>query len=132
MCQNLLNNKKINKHGSIVFVSSLAGGYIAEVGNAAYSASKGALNAMCKVLAIEVAPQKIRANCICPGMVWTPLTQEQLSSITQEQLEANQKLYPLGYGNPEDVAYNIAYLLSDASRWTTGTNVIIDGGYSIN
>ena len=75
-------------------MSSLAGGYIAEVGNAAYSASKGALNAMCKVLAIEVAPQKIRANCICPGMVWTPLTQEQLSSITQEQLEANQKLSP--------------------------------------
>jgi len=132
LCQKLLKNKKINKGGSIVFLSSISGVLKAEMGNGVYAASKGALNAICKVIALEVASQKIRANSLCPGMVFSPLTQNGLKSISAGQLAKHQSLYPLGYGTPEDVAYCISYLLSDASKWMTGASIILDGGFSIN
>lgn len=131
LCQKLIKKKKISKKGSIVFISSIAGNLIADKGNAAYAASKGALNAFCKVLSLELAPQKIRVNCVSPGMVWTPLTQNELTSVSQEQLAINQKLYPLGYGEAIDVANAALFLLADASKWITGTSLVIDGGFSI-
>jgi len=131
LCQKLLKKKKINASGSIVFVSSIAGNLIGDKGNGAYAASKAALDGISKVMAVELAPQKIRVNCICPGMVKTPMTKTELAAVTLEQLKLNESLYPLGYGEPEDVANGIAFLLSDNSKWITGSSLIIDGGFSI-
>ena len=104
---------------------------VADKGNGAYAASKGALNAICKVMALELAPQKIRVNCISPGMVFTPMTQNELQAVSFEQLEQNQLLYPLGYGNPVDVANAVIYLLASSGKWITGSSLVIDGGFTI-
>lgn len=130
LCQKLAKKKKIKNNSSIVFISSIAGNVIGNKGNGAYAASKAALNGICKVMAIELASQKIRTNCVSPGMVKTPMTANGFSSVSKEQLELNEKLYPLGYGEPEDVACSVAFLLTDASKWITGTSLVIDGGFS--
>ena len=125
----LLSKKKINKGASIVFISSIAAGIVAEVGNAIYSASKGALSSYAKVLALEMSSQRIRVNCVLPGMVYTPLLKK--FDVDEDQLKEDEKRYPLGYGNPEDVAYSVIYLLSDATKWVTGSNLILDGGLTL-
>jgi NAD(P)-dependent dehydrogenase (short-subunit alcohol dehydrogenase family) len=127
--QLLLSKKKINKEASIVFISSTAAGLVAEYGNAAYSASKGALTSYSKVLALELSSQKTRVNVVSPGLVKTPLLDK--ISVDSEQLKEDEKRYPLGYGNPEDVAFAVIYLLSDASRWITGTTILLDGGLTL-
>jgi NAD(P)-dependent dehydrogenase (short-subunit alcohol dehydrogenase family) len=129
--QKIIKGKKINKESSIVFMSSIAGNFLADKGNGAYAASKAALNGICKVMALELSSQKVRVNAICPGMVQTPMTNNELAAVTKEQLELNESMYPLGYGQPEDVAYSAAYFLSDASKWVTGTSFVIDGGFTI-
>lgn len=121
----LLQERKINKEASIVYIASIAA-RSAVVGNALYSASKAALISYAKCLALELAPRKIRVNCICPAMVWTDLA---LVGATKEELEADQLKYPLKrYGTPEDVANLAVYLLSGASCWMTGSCVEITGG----
>lgn len=121
----LLQAKKINKAASIVYIASAAASMPA-MGNAVYSASKGAIICYAKCLAAELAPRGIRVNCISPTMVMTDLA---LVGATQEQLDEAQKSYPLGrYGKPEDVANLAVYLLSDAAAWMTGSNVEITGG----
>ena len=123
----LLQERKINKEASIVYMASIAA-RSAVAGNALYSASKAALIAYAKCLALELAPRKIRVNCICPAMVWTDLA---LVGATKEELEADQLKYPLKrYGNPEDIANLAVYLLSNASCWMTGSCVEITGGVS--
>lgn len=125
----LLKSRKINSNGSIVFISS-RGADRPTVGNAMYSASKGAINSFARVLALEVASQRIRVNCILPGMVWTPLIEH--SSLSVEQYKEDEKRYPLGrYGKPDDIAYLAVYLLSDTSVWMTGSSITIDGGVSL-
>lgn len=125
----LLANKKINKGASIVFISSTAAGLVAENGNAMYSASKGAMTAFSKVLALELSPRKIRVNCVLPGMVKSNLLNS--ISVDAEQLQEDEKRYPFGYGEPIDVAYATIYLLSDAAKWVTGTNLLLDGGLTL-
>lgn len=121
----LLQERKINKEASIVYMASIAA-RSAVAGNALYSASKAALISYAKCLALELAPRKIRVNCICPAMVWTDLA---LVGATKEELEADQLKYPLKrYGKPEDIAYLAVYLLSDVSCWMTGSCVEITGG----
>jgi NAD(P)-dependent dehydrogenase (short-subunit alcohol dehydrogenase family) len=84
---------------------------------------------MAKNLALELAPQLIRVNSVNPGMIQTNILESGL--IAQEQLQEDMKKYPLGrYGKPEEVAYAVVYLLSDASAWVTGSNLLIDGGYT--
>jgi len=125
----LLKTKKINKEASIVFISS-RGADRPTIGNAMYSASKGAINSFARVMALELASQKIRVNCILPGMVWTPLIAH--SPLSIDQYKEDEKRYPLGrYGKPEDIAYLATYLLSDASEWMTGGAITIDGGVSL-
>lgn len=124
----MVKKKKIYKEGSIVFTSSIAGLGICTPGNSLYSATKGALTSFMKNAAIDLAQKKIRCNAVLPGMIETPLKAGK-SLITEEQWEANMLLYPLKrFGIPEDVAYGIIYLLSDASAWVTGTELVIDGG----
>lgn len=126
----LIKFKKLNKGCSIVFVSSIGGNFIGAKGNAMYSASKGAINAIQKVLTLELAPQKIRVNNVSPGMVRTEMW-ENSTTFTVEQIEEDAKKYPLGYGETSDVANAIVYLLSDASKWVTGISLVLDGGFSV-
>lgn len=130
LSQKLIKAKKISKESSVVFLSSIDGPLIAHVGNSMYAASKGALSAMVKTMALELASKKIRVNCVYPGMIDTPLIHR--DDITEEQLAMELKKYPIRrYGKPEEVAYAIIYLLSDASTWVTGTNIIMDGGFTL-
>lgn len=130
LMQKLLKKKKLKAGSSIVFTSSLAGLGYTTLGNSMYTASKGAISAFIKNAAIELAPKQIRVNAVCPGMVDTNILSA--GTITEEQVEKDKQNYPLKrYGRPEDVAYAMIYLLSDASSWVTGTNLIIDRGYSI-
>jgi len=122
----LLRTKKIRKSASIVFIASRAA-FSPSIGNAIYSASKGAIISYAKCLALELASRQIRVNCICPAMVWTDLILK--GGLTREDLEQAQLKYPLKrYGQPEDVAHLAIYLLSDASAWMTGTSIDLTGG----
>ena len=122
----LLRNKKINKSASIVFIASRAAS-VPSMGNAVYSASKGAILSYAKCLALELAPRLIRVNCICPAMVWTELIFK--GGVTEEVLHAEEQKYPLKrYGRPQDIANLCLYLLSDASTWMTGSAIDITGG----
>ena len=126
----LLKQKKINNGGSIVFTSSIAGIGYTVVGNAMYSSTKGAISAFVPCAALELAQKGIRVNAICPGMVETNILSS--GDITNEQVELDKQNYLWKrYGKPVEIAWAISYLLSDASQWVTGTNMIIDGGYSI-
>ena len=126
----VLSTKKINKNGSIVFISSINGTKITYPGSALYASSKAALCGLSKTLAVECAPRGIRSNTITPGMVNTHILNG--GTITQEQLETDMKKYPLGrYGTPEDIAHATVFFLSDASRWVTGTDFLIDGGFTL-
>ena len=130
LTQNLYAQKKLNKGCSIVLISSINGVYVSYVGSSLYSASKGALNGIAKAMAIELAPSGIRVNCVNPGMVGTHILSK--GEKSQEQLDEDAKLYPLKrHGKPEEIAYGVIYLLSDASSWTTGSNLVIDGGYTL-
>lgn len=125
-----LKRKKIGKSSSVVFVSSIGGNFNFNVGNGIYGSSKAALNSCMKFLAKELATKKIRVNSVNPGMVNTKLIQG--GSISDEQKKADMELYPLKrYGEPEEIAHGIIYLLSDASSWVTGHSLVIDGGVTI-
>lgn len=129
LTNNIVKKKKIAKNSSIVFVSSI-GRFIVALGNCMYSTTKGGLSAFMKNAALDLAGKKIRCNAVLPGMVETPLILEK--GIAEELLDADRKLYPLKrFGNPEEVAYTIIFLLSDASTWMTGTEIVVDGGRSL-
>ena len=130
LLQKLLKKKKLKKGASVVFTSSLAGMGVCTVGNSMYSASKGAVSAFVRCIALELAQKNIRVNAVCPGMVDTGILDS--GTLTKEQLDEDMRNYPLGrYGTPEDIAWAMIYLLSDASSWVTGDNLIIDGGLTI-
>ena len=130
LVQQLVKQKKIKNGSSIVFTSSVSGTYCSAVASSLYSTSKGAINGFVKGAAIDLAPKKIRVNAVVPGMIETELFKD--TAITAEQTEIDKKKYPLGrYGQPEEVAFAVIYLLSDASQWVTGTNLLIDGGYTL-
>ena len=115
--------------GSIIFLSSIMG-VVGELGKTVYSLTKGALISGSKSMALELASKKIRVNCISPGVVITPMSQNAVYSQDDESLNKTKALHPLGLGNPEDIANACVFFMSDASRWITGTNLLIDGGYT--
>lgn len=126
----LVKKKKVAKESSVVFVASIGGVEKYSPGNAIYGASKAALTSTMKFCARELAAKKIRVNSVNPGMTNTKLIQR--GTLTDEQLKADMETYPLKrYGEPNDIAHGIIYLLSDASSWVTGHTLIIDGGISI-
>lgn len=129
LLEGLLKNKKIKNGASIVFTSSIAGNFVFPFGHSMYSASKAAVNAFARNAALELAKKNIRVNNVCPGMIETDFIHGILSP---KMLEEDAKKYPLKrYGKPEEVAYGIVYLLSDASSFVTGTELLIDGGYTL-
>lgn len=126
----LVKKKKLNAGGSLVFISSISS-KLPFPGNGIYGSSKAALELYTKYCAQEMASKGIRANSIHPGMIETKLIHG--GALSEDDLKSDLQKYPLGrYGKPEEVAWLTAYLLSDASKWTTGSSVIIDGGLSIN
>ena len=127
LVQRLLKKKKITRGSSVVFTSSIGGVMISTVGNTMYGVSKGGLNAFMKGLALEMASIGIRSNSVNPGFVATNILSA--GTISEEDLKKNVSAYPLGrFGKPEDIAFAIIYLLSDASSWVTGHTLVIDGG----
>ena len=126
----LTKKKKIKKNSSVVFTSSIAGLGAASTGNSIYTASKGAISAFIKVAALEFAPKNIRVNAVCPGMTRTPLIENE--SVQEEELQKDMERYPLKrYADPKEIAWGIIYLLSDASSFVTGDNLVIDGGLNV-
>lgn len=126
----MYKKKVLQKGASVVLIASIGGTHSFMPGNGVYGASKAALNSVMKYAAREYASRKVRVNSICPGMVDTPLIHR--GTITEEQLAEDAKRYPLGrYGQPADIANGAIYLLSDASSWLTGHDLVIDGGFSI-
>lgn len=126
----LLKKKKVNTNASVVAVSSMGGTHFYTYGNGIYGASKAALDSYMKFCARELAGKGIRVNTVLPAMIDTPLIHKGV--VSDEEHEKDAQTYPLKrYGKPEEVAYAIIYLLSDASSWTTGTSLVIDGGKSL-
>jgi NAD(P)-dependent dehydrogenase (short-subunit alcohol dehydrogenase family) len=129
LTQSIIKSKKINSNSSIVFLTSTSGIMSSYIGGSLYSSTKGALNGLIKGMVSELAPKKIRVNSVMPSMITTPIMEN--SPLSAEDFEKDKKLYPLKrYGTPEEVAFAVIYLLSDASSWTTGTNLLLDGGRS--
>jgi len=122
LTQLLLAKKTLRNGASLVFMSSIAA-HTGTVGVGPYSASKAALEGLIRPLALEIAPRAMRANAIAPGLVDTPLVNDD-----RAWLDEKAKMYPLGLGKPEDVAYAAIYLLADISRKVTGTQLHLDGG----
>lgn len=114
---------------SMVFVSSVMG-LVGAAGRASYCASKSALNALTKSLALELAADGVRVNCIAPGFVRTSMLDQAQSMVGAEQMAAIEKAHPLGFGEPRDVANAVAFLVADTGRWITGTTLVVDGGYT--
>lgn len=126
----LLKAAKVARHASLVFVGSVAADS-ASVGNSLYAGSKGALLSTARVFALELARQGIRVNVISPGQVQTAMVEQNARQMTAEALAQNEAAYPLGVGQPEDVANAALFLLSGLSAWMTGHNLVVDGGYTL-
>lgn len=123
--------KNVSEQGlSIVFISSIMG-VVGNAGLTAYCASKAALIGGARAMAIELAPKKIRVNCVSPAfMEDTPMMKDLLSVLDDREYAELMKGYPLGLGKTQDVSSMCAYLMSSKSKWITGQNFIIDGGYT--
>jgi NAD(P)-dependent dehydrogenase (short-subunit alcohol dehydrogenase family) len=115
--------------GSIVFISSVMA-LVGASGAAAYSLSKAALQGLARSLAVELAPERIRVNCIAPGFVQTPMFERMAAHWEPAELTRVVQNHPLGLGAPADVAHSIAFLLADTGRWITGSVLTVDGGYT--
>ncbi len=130
LTKEILKAQKLNASASVVFTASIAGVYRTSMGNSMYSAAKAAIHGFMRNAALELANQKIRVNSVNPGMIETELIGK--GNITQEQYDEDRLKYPLKrYGSPKEVSWAIIYLLSDASSWTTGTSMVIDGGITL-
>lgn len=117
------------EQGSVVYLSSVSA-LAGSAGNAGYSATKGALVSMCRSLAMELASEQIRVNCLAPGWVPTELAAKAEATLEEAQLQAISDMHPLGLGRPDDVANAAAFLLAETGRWITGQTLVIDGGYT--
>lgn len=115
--------------GSVIFFSSIAGCF-GEVGKSTYGMTKAALLNLSKHLACELARKNIRVNTISPGAICTPINMNLPHMKDPEKRAALETQHLLGLGKTTDVANACIYLLSDASRWVTGTNLFVDGGFS--
>ncbi|MES2343976.1 MAG: glucose 1-dehydrogenase [Pseudomonadota bacterium] len=118
--------------GSIINLSSIYG-LVGGPDVPPYHASKGAVRLMSKTDALTYAPDKIRVNSIHPGFIWTPMVEHHLSAAgdLEEGRKATAALHPLGHiGEPDDIAWGAVYLASDEAKFITGSELVIDGGYT--
>ena len=126
-----LSKKKYSVDGASFVLLSSVMGELGQPGKVGYCASKSALLGLTRSLALELTKRKIRVNSISPGIVNTPLTRKLFEQIEEDNRKRIVEMHPAGIGESEDVVYLIDYLLSDHSKWVTGQNIKIDGGYSI-
>lgn len=127
----LLMQKKINNNSSIAFISSVSTLH-AYFGGAPYISSKAALEGYAKTLALELAPKKIRVNVLQPALVRTAIFDSTINAaIDTEKMNELVNSYPLGIGEPIDVANALAFFMSDASKWITGSSLKMDGGLTL-
>lgn len=126
----IAKKKKLNKGASIVFTSSIAA-MRETMGNAVYSMTKSAITSFAKTCALELGDKGIRVNSVHPGMVETKLIHD--GAVSEVDLQNDmQNNYPLKrYGRPDEIAWAIIYLLSDATAWVTGSQIVIDGGFHL-
>jgi NAD(P)-dependent dehydrogenase (short-subunit alcohol dehydrogenase family) len=127
----LLKSKKLNQGASVVFISSISAEF-PYMGGSLYSASKAALTSFARSFALENASFKIRANIVEPALVKTEMFEQTKGAYDENEFEKFISHYPLGVGEPQDVANTIAFLLSDLSKWITGTTIRMDGGLLLN
>ncbi|MCU1326988.1 MAG: short-chain dehydrogenase [Bryobacterales bacterium] len=126
-----LQKARLLKPGaSLVFFSS-ASARTGGGGMVSYAATKGAIEAAVRALAVELAGQQIRVNAVAPGVVCTAMSDRHFAKLSADQKAALEKRHPLGFGQPEDVAAAVEFLLQEGSRWITGSVLVVDGGYSI-
>lgn len=131
LTRHVLNFKNVNKKGaSVIFIASVMG-CVGENAKSLYSLTKGSLISGCRSLAIEYAPKNIRINVVSPGVVETDINRNQPYLSDPEKRNKTESYHPLGLGTVNDISNACIYLLSDASRWVTGQNLIVDGGYTI-
>jgi len=121
-------------HGSIINLSSIYG-LVGAADVPPYHASKGAVRMMSKTDALIYAPDRIRVNSVHPGFIWTPMVDHHLRDSGATDIDAARKevglLHPLGHmGEPDDIAWGVVYLASDESKFVTGAELVIDGGYT--
>lgn len=125
-----LTKKNIRaENAKYVLIASITA-LVGRPGVAAYAASKGAIVSLVKTLALEMATKGLNINCISPGTILTPLMEKMMESLTEEQQAERKSGFPLGLGRPSDIANTAMFLLSDAARWITGQNIVVDGGYT--
>lgn len=125
----IMKGKNHGENTHFVLISSITS-IVGRPGVAAYAASKGAILSMVKTIALEIAPKGMTINCISPGTILTPLMQQMMESLTEDQRMERQEGFPLGLGRPSDIANTAMFLLSDGARWITGQNIVVDGGYT--
>lgn len=130
LTQKIIKKKKMGKGGSIVFTGSISGTCVCGGGNVLYTASKGAIRGFIMNAALDLSLKGIRVNQVCPGMIETHIMDN--SSISDDMLDIERSKYPMKrFGKPEEVAYGIIYLLSDAASFVTGSSLVIDGGFTL-
>jgi NAD(P)-dependent dehydrogenase (short-subunit alcohol dehydrogenase family) len=117
--------------GSILWIASVYA-HVGAPGQIGYCATKGAITAAVRSMALELAPRKVRVNSVSPGFVKTPMTDASNSRMNKEQWDRIASMHPLGTGSPEDVARAAVFLLDPRNTWVTGTDLIIDGGYTLH
>lgn len=115
--------------GSIVLVGSVMS-LLGQQSKTAYCASKGALVPFAKSLALELAPRKIRVNVVMPALVETEMSDQLFKELPPEARDKILAAHPLGFGQPGDIAEAVNFLVSEKARWITGTEFVVDGGYS--
>lgn len=132
LAQHFVRRGNHEKEDSRVVAIASVAGLVGTAGKTAYSASKGALIALTRSLAVEYAPKNIRFNCLCPGYVETPML-EKVKTLFPDNEAFNAQIvgrHPLGLGQPEDIAQAAVFLLGSGGRWATGMAMSLDGGYS--
>lgn len=118
----------LGEDASFVFVSSIMS-VLGQSAKTGYCSSKAAIIGGVKALALEFITKNIRVNSISPAIVKTEMSNNFFDSLSEDEKKSIIDMHPLGLGEPEDIANACIFLLSDASKWVTGTNLIVDGGY---
>ncbi len=116
--------------GAMLWIASVYA-HVGAPGQVGYCATKGAVLAATRAMALELAPRRIRVNSLSPGLVQTEMTEASGSRLSTEQWARIAALHPLGTGRPEDVARAAAFMLDPSNTWITGADLAVDGGYLI-